>query len=55
MSFKTQERNASISDFEKDSHELLNNAFYGKTMDIVRNELKNKFNKQDNIEELIKQ
>ena len=53
--FNTQRRNQAVNDFEKDFYKLLNNAFYGKTMEIVRNRLKIKFVKKDDYIELIKQ
>ena len=43
INFNTQKRNQAVNDFEKDFYKLLNNAFYGKTMENVRNRLKIKF------------
>ena len=40
---------------EKDFYKLLNNAFYGKTMETVRNGLKINFIKKDEYREIIKQ
>ena len=55
ISFNTQKRNQALNDFEKDFYKLLNNAFYGKTMENVRNRLKIKFFKKDDYREIIKQ
>ena len=41
--------------WKKDFYRLLNNAFYGKTMENVRNRLKIKFIKKDDYREIIKQ
>ena len=55
ISFNTQKRNKAKNDFEKDFYKLLNNAFYRKTMENVRNRLKIKFFKKDDYREIIKQ
>ena len=47
INFNTQKRNKAKNDFEKDFYKLLNNAFYGKTMENVRNCLGLKFLKKD--------
>ena len=53
--FNTQKRNKAKNDFEKDFYKLLNIAFYGKTMENVRNRLKIKIIKKDDHREIIKQ
>ena len=55
INFNTQKRNQAVNDFEKDFYKLLNNAFYGKTMENVRNRLKIKFFKKDDYKEIIRQ
>ena len=55
ISFDTQKRNQAVNHFVKDFYKLLNNAFYGKTMENVRNRLKIKFVKKDEYREIIKQ
>ena len=55
ISFNTQKRNKAKNDFEKDFFKLLNNAFYGKTMENVRTRLKIKFIRKDDYREIIKQ
>ena len=46
ISFNTQKRNQDVNGFEKDLYKLLNNAFYGKTMESVRNRIKVEFLKK---------
>ena len=55
INFNTEKRNKAKNDFEKDFYKLLNNAFYGKTMENLRNRLKIKFIKKDDYREIIKQ
>ena len=40
INFNTQKRNQAVNDFEKDFYNLLNNAFYGKTVENFRKKLK---------------
>ena len=53
--FNTQKKNQAVNHFEKDFYKLLNDAFFGKTMDNDRNRLKIKFVKKDDYREVIKQ
>ena len=55
INFITEKRNQAVNDFEEYFYKLLNNAFYGKTMENVRNRLKIKFVKKDDNREIIKQ
>ena len=55
INFNTEKRSQAVSDFEKDFYKLLNNAFYGKTMENVRKRLKIKFVKKDDYRKIIKQ
>ena len=55
INFNTQKRIQTVSDFEKDFYKLLNNAFYGKTMENVRTRLKINFVKKNNYREIVKQ
>ena len=49
ISFNTQKRNQAVNDFEIDFYKLLNNAFYGKTMENVRNRIEVEFIKKKMI------
>ena len=55
IKFNTQKGIRAVNDFEKDFYKLLNNAFYGKTMENVHNRLKIKFIKKGEYREIIKQ
>ena len=55
LNFNTQKGNQDMIVFEKDFYKLLSNAFYGKTMENVRNRVKTEFIKKDDIERIIKQ
>ena len=54
VNFITQKRNQAVNDFEKDFYKLLNDAFFGKAMENVRNRLKIKFIKKDDHREIKK-
>ena len=53
--FNTQKRNQALNDFEKDFYKLLNNNFYGKTMENVRNRCKIEIIKRNGIDKIRKQ
>ena len=55
ISFNTQKRNKAKNDFQKVFHKLLNNAFYGKTMENVQNPLRLEFIKKYEYMKIIKQ
>ena len=55
IKFKTQKRNKAANDFEKDFYEILNNAFYGKTMENVLTPMRLEFFKKDDYKGNIKQ
>ena len=55
INFNTQKRNQAVSDFEKDFNKLLNNAFYGKTMENVLDRCITEIIKKDDIDKIIKQ
>ena len=54
INFSTQKRNKTKNVFEKDFYKLLNNAFYGKTMEKVRNKSKIEFIKKEEEEKMFK-
>ena len=54
INFNTQKGNQAVKGFEEGFYKLLNNSFYGKTRESVRNRLKNKFVKKDDYREIIK-
>ena len=55
ISFNTKKRNKAENDFEKDFYELLKKAFYGKTMENVRDRIKVEFIRKDDTDKIIKQ
>ena len=55
INFTTHVRNQAVNVFERDFYNILNNAFYGKTMENVRKRLKIKIVKKGDCRETIKQ
>ena len=55
LSFDTEKRNLAKNDFAKDFYKLFNNAFFGKTMENVRNRIKVEFIKKNDNEKINKQ
>ena len=53
INFNTQKRKKAKKDFERDFYKLFNNAFYGKTMENVRNRLNIDFIKKDDYKKII--
>ena len=54
IDFNTQKRNQAVNDFEKDFYKLLNNAFYGKTMENDRNRCKIEIIKRDDYNKILR-
>ena len=54
INFNTKKRNKAQNDFENDFYKLLNNAFYGKTMENLRNRVRLEFIKKDEYKKIIK-
>ena len=54
IKFNTQKRNKAKNEFNKDFYKFLNNAFYGKTMENVRNRLGLEFIKKYEYKKIIK-
>ena len=55
INFITQKRNKARKKFEKDFYKLLNNSFYGKTMENVRNRTRVEFIRKDYSDNFTKQ
>ena len=55
ITFNTRKRSEAKNEFEKDFYKLLNNAFYGETMQNVRNRLRLEIVKKDDTKNINKQ
>ena len=55
ISFNTKKRNKAKNDFEKDFYKLLNNSFYGKTMETFHNRIRVEGIRKDDTDKFIKQ
>ena len=55
INFSTQKKKRAKNDFESDFYNLFNNAFYGKTLENIRNTLRIKFIKKDEYIKINKQ
>ena len=55
IKFNTQKRIQAVNVFEKDIYKFLNNAFYGKTMENVRNRMKVEYFIKDDTEKIVTQ
>ena len=55
IGFNTQKEKKAKHDFERDFNKVINNAFYGKTMENVRNRSRSEFVKKYGPKTIIKQ
>ena len=55
INFNTQKRNKAKNKFENDFYKLLNNSFYGKTRENIRNRIKVEFIRKADTKKFIKQ
>ena len=54
ISFNTKKRNQAKNDFEKEFYKLLNNSFYGKTMENVGNRKRVELIRKNEFDKIIK-
>ena len=55
IKFNTQKRNQAINDFEKYFYKTLNDAFYGNSMENVRNRIRVQVIRKDDSDKIMKQ